>query len=47
MKETEVAIQRMTEYILTNLHEDITAKDVAPGGRGWGSFGVRRNRRFV
>lgn len=29
MKETEVAIQRMTEYILTNLHEDITAKDVA------------------
>ena len=29
MKETVVAIQRMTEYILTNLHEDITAKDVA------------------
>ena len=29
MKETEEAIQRMTEYILTNLHEDKTAKDVA------------------
>ena len=29
MKETEVAIQRMTEYIRTHLHEDITAKDVA------------------